>query len=88
MITGLILMVLLVSSITVSYAFADWREVLKKEEEAKAIKYQKMVLHFDYEKIQNKDKGFKSPVTSDVKKKHIHNDPPVVFKVIKNLNNK
>ena len=81
-------MALLVSSVTVSYAFADWREVQKKEEESRAVKYQKEVLHFDYEKIQNHDKGFKSPIISDVKKKHIHNDPPVVFKVIKNLNNK
>ena len=67
--------------------FSDWLDVWKKAEEEKAVKYQKEVLNFDYSKIQNKDKGFKSPVISDVKKKHIQNERIQNFKVIKNFNN-
>ena len=91
MLVGLFLAVILVFSVTVNYAFADrfseWIEIWKKWEELKAKEYQKKVLNFDYEKIQSKDKGFKSPIISDVKKKHIQNEKQITFKVIKNLNN-
>ena len=33
--------------------------------------YQKEVLHFDYEKIQNHDKGFKSPVETEHQPKKV-----------------
>ncbi len=92
MLIGIVIAALLLSSVTVNYAFADrfseWLEVWKKAEEQKAKDYQKNVLHFDYDKIQKKDKGFKKPIQGDAKKKHIQNDPPIKFKVIKNLNNK
>ena len=87
MLVGLFLAVMLVFSVTVNYAFADrfseWIEVWKKEQEQKAKEFQKKVLNFDYEKIQKKDKGFKFPIPSDVKKKHIQNEKQITFKVIK-----
>ena len=75
-ILGLILGVVLLSSVVTPYAFADrfsdWMEIWKKQEEAKAIKYQKDVLHFDYAKKQNKDPGFKTGVPGkDIPKKEI-----------------
>lgn len=87
MLVGLFVALILVCSVTMNYAFADrfseWIEVWKKQEELKAKEYQKKVLNFDYEKIQSKDKGFKSPIISDVKKKHIQNEKRMEFKVIK-----
>jgi len=63
--------------------FSDWLTIWKKEQEQKAKEYQKSVLHFDYDKIKKHDKGFKFPIPSDSKKKHIANDKPITLKVIK-----
>ena len=65
--------------------FSDWLAVWKKEQEQKAIDYQKSVLHFDYSKIQGKDAGF---VTTDTKNshgaKHIEKRVILYWKIIKN----
>jgi hypothetical protein len=63
-------------------------EIVKKGQEFEATQYQKFVLNFDYEKIQNNDPGFTEPVKSEVvKKKHIQNERVQNFVVVKNLNN-
>ena len=85
---GIILGLVLLSSVITPYAFADrfseWIEIWKKQEELKAIKYQKDILHFDYAKINNKDPGFKTGVPAkDIQKKHIQNEQRTVFKIIK-----
>lgn len=84
---GIILAAVLVCGVFAPLAHADrfseWLEVWKKEEEQRAIQYQKDILHFDYSKIQNKDPGFKTTNVTDVKKKHIQNDAPVNFKIIR-----
>lgn len=87
-IIAFVLILFLVGSVSVPYVHADrfseWLIIWKKAEEQKAIKYQKEILHFDYSKIQGKDKGFKEPVkTAIADKKHIQNDKPIIFKVIK-----
>ena len=84
---GIIVTAILICGTFAQVAHADWfsdrLNVWKKAEEERAVKYQKEVLNFDYQKIQNKDKGFKSPIISDVKKKHIQNEIRQNFKVIK-----
>lgn len=53
--------------------FSDWLDTWKKEQEQKAVQYQKQVLHFDYAKIQNRDAGFKSANYTYHPAKHIDN---------------
>jgi len=77
----------LVGSVSLPYVhadrFSDYLKTWKKEQEQKAIEYQKKVLHFDYDKIKKHDKGFKFPIPSDIKKKHIQNDKPITIKAVK-----
>ena len=85
---GIILGFVLLSSVITPYVFADrfdeWLEIHKKQEEKKAIEYQKSILHFDYAKMQKKDKGFKTGIPGkDIPKKHIQNEKRAVFKIIK-----
>ena len=85
---GLILGFVLLSSVITPYAFADrfdeWLEIHKKQEEKKAIEYQKSILHFDYAKIQNKDPGFKTGIPAkEPPKKHVVTEKRIVFKIIK-----
>lgn len=95
MLVPVILMALMISSVTIPYAFADktanrdWEfwEQWKLYQVEKAKKKQNEYYKFDYSDIQNKDKGFKTTQVADVKKKHIQNEIKQNFKVIKNLNN-
>lgn len=85
-IIGIIVAVMFVVSFPLAHAdrFSEWMTVWKKQEEKKAIEYQKNILHFDYAKINNKDKGFKGPVETKVMdKKHIQNEKRITFKIIK-----
>ena len=74
--------------------FSDWldaywageitdKEIKKRGQEYQAIQYQKEVLHFDYSKVQNFDKGYVSTnATVHHPAKHIQNDIPIKFKTI------
>lgn len=82
-ILSVILSVILLSSITPAFADHRWEDVMDRAEKNgatdleiykmgqahKAMIYQKTVMNFDYEKIQNKDPGFTGPVMTDVKEK-------------------
>ena len=51
-------------------AYADsYTETRKKDEERKAVQFQKEILHFDYSKILKKSKGFKAPIFTEPKQK-------------------
>lgn len=92
MLLGLALMVMLIASVTVPFAFADvtanriWEfwEQWKLYQIEKAKKKQSEYYKFDYSKIQNKDPGFKTGIESkDIPKKHIQNTIIQSFKIIK-----
>lgn len=70
-ILGGVIAVLFLISFPLAHAdrFTEWMDMWKKQEEARAIKYQKEVLYFDYEKINNKDPGFKTTDTTVYTKK-------------------
>ena len=58
-------------------------EIYKLGQEYMSVQYQKQVLHFDYSKIQNFDKGYVSiNATVHHPAKHIQNDIPIKFKTI------
>ena len=85
-ILGGIVIIMFLVSFPLAHAdrFSEWLVIWKKTEELKAKEYQKKVLNFDYEKIQNKDKGFKTGVpTKDIQKKHIQNEIRVNYKTVK-----
>lgn len=77
MILGIATVLILISGVMIPNVhadrFSDWldaywagqitdTEIKKRGQEHDAVNYQKEVLHFDYESIQNHDKGYKEPV--------------------------
>lgn len=91
-IQGMFIAFVLIFSVTIPYAFADYTanrdwefwEEWKIQQIEKAKVKQKNYYHFDYSDIQKKDKGFKTLVESkDIPKKHIQNKIKQSFKIIK-----
>lgn len=81
MLVGLLIAILLMLSVPLAHV--DLLDIWKKEQEKKAIEYQKSILHFDYQKMQKKDKGFKFPIPSDIHKKEIKRFVKQNFAIVK-----